>query len=59
MRDIWFRTFLQTLTESLGPGGNTSQRVSDHILNAAGAKDFTLEKVFLGVPAWIDFGYLY
>ncbi|KIP04249.1 carbohydrate esterase family 8 protein [Phlebiopsis gigantea 11061_1 CR5-6] len=45
--------------ESYGPGGNTSQRVSDHILNATSAKDFTLEKVFLGIPAWIDFGYLY
>lgn len=41
----------------LGPGGNTSQRVSDHILNAQQAADFTLEKVFLGTPHWIDFDY--
>lgn len=42
---------------AIGPGGNTSQRVSDHILDGRAASDFTLEKVFLGTPHWIDFEY--
>ncbi len=40
-----------------GPGGNTTLRVSDHILDAAQASDFTIDKVFLEVPKWIDFEY--
>lgn len=41
-----------------GPGGGTSARVSqDHILTSEEAENFTLEKVFVGTPAWIDFSY--
>ncbi|EJC97869.1 uncharacterized protein FOMMEDRAFT_137258 [Fomitiporia mediterranea MF3/22] len=45
--------------DNFGPGANTSQRVSDHILTAAEAANFTLEKVFLEVPQWIDFDYIH
>lgn len=43
----------------LGPGGNTSARVSDHVLTEADvrAMDFTVDGVFLEHPAWIDFEY--
>lgn len=40
-----------------GPGANTSKRVSDHILTAAEAMNFTIEGVFLETPAWVDFTY--
>ncbi|KAG1777217.1 carbohydrate esterase family 8 protein [Suillus placidus] len=44
--------------DSSGPGASTSARVSqDHILTAAQAASFTLEEVFGGTPAWIDFKY--
>ncbi|OJA11428.1 hypothetical protein AZE42_04591, partial [Rhizopogon vesiculosus] len=43
---------------SYGPGGDTSARVQqDHILTYEQAQDFTLEEVFMGTPAWIDFSY--
>ncbi|KAI0345642.1 pectin lyase-like protein [Trametopsis cervina] len=42
---------------SFGPGGNTSARVSDHILTQSETESFTLEEVFLGKPLWIDFDY--
>ena len=39
----------------LGPGGNTSQRIPlEHILTTQEAKDFTVDKVFLEPPTWID-----
>lgn len=43
----------------LGPGGNTSARVSDHILTEADVLEmnFTVDGVFLEHPAWIDFEY--
>lgn len=42
----------------LGPGGNTSARISlDHILTEEEAKNFTVDKVFLERPGWIDFEY--
>ena len=50
MRCCVFHTYV---IPAIGPGGNTSQRVSDHILNESAANDFTLEKVFLGTPHWI------
>ncbi|KAA1473851.1 pectin lyase-like protein [Dentipellis sp. KUC8613] len=41
-----------------GPGGNTTSRISlEHILNSKEAKDFTVQKVFLEAPQWIDFKY--
>ncbi|KII86936.1 carbohydrate esterase family 8 protein [Plicaturopsis crispa FD-325 SS-3] len=44
--------------DSTGPGGNTSSRVpSDHILSAADARNFTIDRVFSGRPQWIDFDY--
>ena len=54
-----FRNFLISIYSVyyVGPGANTSQRVSDHILTDAQAKDFTIEKVFLETPQWIDFTY--
>ncbi|KAI0088482.1 carbohydrate esterase family 8 protein [Irpex rosettiformis] len=42
---------------SSGVGGNTSKRVSDHILTDAEANQFTIEKIFLETPKWIDFEY--
>ncbi|KAH8114386.1 pectin lyase fold/virulence factor [Phellopilus nigrolimitatus] len=45
--------------ENFGPGANTSKRVSDHILTNAEAQDFTIEKVFLEKPQWIDFSYVH
>ncbi|KAG2365385.1 carbohydrate esterase family 8 protein [Suillus spraguei] len=43
---------------SSGPGGSTSARVAqDHILTSEQASSFTLEEVFDGIPAWIDFNY--
>ncbi|KAG1869025.1 carbohydrate esterase family 8 protein [Suillus subalutaceus] len=43
---------------SSGPGGSTSARVAeDHILTSTQASSFTLEEVFGGIPAWIDFNY--
>lgn len=45
--------------QSTGIGANTSQRVSDHILTDAQARDFTIEKVFLETPKWIDFKYVH
>ncbi|PAV17026.1 carbohydrate esterase family 8 [Pyrrhoderma noxium] len=45
--------------DNYGPGANTSQRVSDHLLNSTEAEEFTLEKVFLEKPKWIDFEYAY
>ncbi|KAG2101521.1 carbohydrate esterase family 8 protein [Suillus cothurnatus] len=45
---------------SSGPGGSTSARVAeDHILTSEQASSFTLEEVFDGIPAWIDFNYQY
>ncbi|KAI0696166.1 pectin lyase-like protein [Cytidiella melzeri] len=42
---------------SSGPGGNTTARVSDHILTDAEALEYTVNKVFLERPKWIDFEY--
>ncbi|KAJ8594893.1 carbohydrate esterase family 8 protein [Rhizopogon salebrosus TDB-379] len=46
--------------DSYGPGADTSARVAqDHILTSEQAQSFTLEEVFMGTPAWIDFDYAY
>lgn len=58
-RPVIMNTTFYAEYKSFGPGGNTSQRVSDHILTAAEANDFTIEKVFLGTPRWIDFEYVF
>ncbi|KAK0482590.1 pectin lyase-like protein [Armillaria novae-zelandiae] len=45
--------------DSSGPGGNTSSRISlEHILTSKEAQNFTVDKVFLEHPPWIDFSYL-
>lgn len=42
-----------------GPGGNSADRVPiEHLLTDEEAKEFTIEKVFLGKPKWIDYDYL-
>ncbi|GJE97696.1 pectin lyase-like protein [Phanerochaete sordida] len=56
-RPVIMNTTFYAEYRSFGPGGNTSQRVSDHILTTAEAEDFTIEKVFLETPSWIDFDY--
>lgn len=44
---------------TIGPGANNTQRVPvEHFLSSAEAENFTLEKVFLERPQWIDFGYV-
>jgi len=44
---------------SHGPGANESQRVDvEHFLTDAQARNFTVDKVFLERPSWIDFGYI-
>ena len=41
-----------------GPGANNSARIpQDHILTASEALNFTIDKVFLESPKWIDFEY--
>ncbi|KAI0075082.1 pectin lyase-like protein [Panus rudis PR-1116 ss-1] len=45
---------------SYGPGGNTSSRVPiEHILTDTEARNFTIERVFLEKPQWIDFDYVH
>ncbi|EKM49749.1 carbohydrate esterase family 8 protein [Phanerochaete carnosa HHB-10118-sp] len=56
-RPVIMNTTFYAEYKSLGPGGNTSERVSDHVLTAAEAENFTIEKVFLETPHWIDFDY--
>ncbi|KAJ7591378.1 pectin lyase-like protein [Mycena floridula] len=46
--------------DSTGPGGNVSQRIPlEHILTAEEASNFTVERVFLEKPKWIDSTYLF
>ena len=43
-----------------GPGGNTSERISlEHILTRQEANNFTIDKVFLERPKWIDYEYVH
>jgi len=43
---------------SQGPGANLTARVTaDHFLTPVQAQNFTVNKVFLGRPTWIDFDY--
>lgn len=45
--------------KSYGPGGNTSARLPiEHFLTDEEAQVFTIENVFGGRPAWIDFDYM-
>lgn len=42
----------------IGPGGDTSGRITlEHILTKEQAQNFTIDKVFLEHPTWIDMDY--
>jgi hypothetical protein len=50
----------RALFVGLGPGGNTSVRIpQEHILDVVQAKKFTINKVFLERPKWIDYEYVF
>jgi len=58
-RPVIMNTTFYAEYDSTGPGGNTTARVPiDHILTPSQARYFTLERVFLERPRWIDFEYL-
>ncbi|TBU46272.1 pectin lyase-like protein [Dichomitus squalens] len=58
-RPVIMNTTFYAEFESFGPGGNTSARIPlEHILTKEEAKNFTVDKVFLECPKWIDFEYL-
>ncbi|KAF5315294.1 hypothetical protein D9619_007383 [Psilocybe cf. subviscida] len=57
-RPVIMNTTFYAEFNSTGPGGNTSARIPlEHILTPAQAADFTVDKVFLEHPKWIDFSY--
>ncbi|GJJ13452.1 hypothetical protein Clacol_007706 [Clathrus columnatus] len=58
-RPVIMNTTFYAEFHSTGPGGNVTGRTPiEHILTAQQAKEFTLEKVFGGIPNWIDFEYI-
>jgi len=58
-RPVIMNTTFYAEHHSSGPGGNTSSRVPiEHFLTQKQAEDFTVEKVFLEKPEWIDYGYV-
>ncbi|PPQ99475.1 hypothetical protein CVT26_014291 [Gymnopilus dilepis] len=59
-RPVIMNTTFYAEFDSMGPGGNTSQRIPlEHILTSEQAKSFTVDKVFLEHPKWIDYTYLF
>ncbi|KAF9483363.1 pectin lyase-like protein [Pholiota conissans] len=59
-RPVIMNTTFYAEYDSTGPGGNTSMRIPlEHILTKEQAKDFTIDKVFLEPPKWIDQTYLF
>ncbi|KAI0671108.1 pectin lyase-like protein [Trametes maxima] len=59
-RPVIMNTTFYAEYHSYGPGGNSSARISlEHLLTDEEAKNFTIEKVFLERPSWIDFDYVY
>ena len=49
---------LDIKTNDSGAGFNASKRLSaEHLLTSSEASAFTVEKVFGGKPAWIDWSY--
>jgi len=59
-RPVIMNTTFYAEFDSTGPGGNTSARIPlEHILTAEQATDFTIDKVFLEPPKWIDLEYLF
>ncbi|KAF7332541.1 Carbohydrate esterase family 8 protein [Mycena kentingensis (nom. inval.)] len=59
-RPAFVNTTFYAEFNSTGPGGNTSSRAPiEHILTATQARNFTVDKVFLERPTWIDFEYIF
>ncbi|KDR82405.1 hypothetical protein GALMADRAFT_237699 [Galerina marginata CBS 339.88] len=59
-RPVIMNTTFYAEFDSTGPGGNTSARIPlEHILSSKQAQDFTVDKVFLERPKWIDSEYLF
>ncbi|KAF8817161.1 carbohydrate esterase family 8 protein [Phlegmacium glaucopus] len=57
-RPVILNTTFYAEFDSSGPGGNTSARTPvEHILTPDEAQNFTIDKVFLEHPKWIDFEY--
>ncbi|TFK73194.1 pectin lyase-like protein [Pluteus cervinus] len=57
-RPVIMNTTFYAEFDSTGPGGNTSERVAiEHLLTGRQAQDFTINKVFLEHPTWIDYEY--
>ncbi|KAF5336302.1 hypothetical protein D9758_014482 [Tetrapyrgos nigripes] len=58
-RPVIMNTTFYAEFNSTGPGGNTSKRIPlEHILTPEEARNFTIDKVFLEHPGWIDFEYI-
>ncbi|KAI0642991.1 pectin lyase-like protein [Trametes meyenii] len=59
-RPVIMNTTFYAEYQSYGPGGNTSARIPlEHLLTDEEAENFTIEKVFLERPGWIDFDYVH
>ncbi|KAF8158502.1 pectin lyase-like protein [Crassisporium funariophilum] len=59
-RPVIMNTTFYAEFDSTGPGGNTSARLPlEHFLTPQQATSFTIDKVFLEHPKWIDFAYLF
>ncbi|EIW52368.1 carbohydrate esterase family 8 protein [Trametes versicolor FP-101664 SS1] len=58
-RPVIMNTTFYAEYHSYGPGGNTSARIPlEHVLTDEEARAFTVDKVFLGWPQWIDYEYV-
>ncbi|KAI0770383.1 pectin lyase-like protein [Fomes fomentarius] len=57
-RPVIMNTTFYAEYDSLGPGGDTSGRIAlEHILTKEQAQNYTIDKVFLEHPRWIDMDY--
>ncbi|KAF8588559.1 carbohydrate esterase family 8 protein [Ramaria rubella] len=58
-RPVIMNTTFYAEYDSSGPGANKTGRVAiEHFLDKKEAQNFTVEKVFLERPKWIDFDYI-
>ncbi|OJT02189.1 hypothetical protein TRAPUB_7304 [Trametes pubescens] len=58
-RPVIMNTTFYAEYHSYGPGGNTSARIPlEHVLTDEEARAFTVDKLFLGRPEWIDHEYV-
>ncbi|KAI0718206.1 pectin lyase-like protein [Cerioporus squamosus] len=58
-RPVIMNTTFYAEYDSFGPGGNTSARIPlEHVLTKQEAANFTIDRVFLERPKWIDFEYV-